>query len=49
LGDMLPETAYVKLGWVLAHEKNPEKIKFQMLNNLANEFNPRLSEKAFLF
>lgn len=49
LGDMLPETAFVKLGWVLAHEKKPDRIKFQMLNNLAGEYNQKLSEKAFLF
>jgi glutamyl-tRNA(Gln) amidotransferase subunit D len=49
LGDMLPETAFVKLGWILAHEKNPERIKFQMLNNLAGEYNQKLSEKAFLY
>ena len=49
LGDMLPETAFVKLGWVLAHEKKPDRIRFEMLNNLAGEYNQKLSEKAFLF
>lgn len=48
LADMLPETAYVKLGWLLAKEKDKEKIKELMLQNLAHEFNPRLSEKDFL-
>ena len=49
LSDILPETAYVKLGWVLAHAKTKEDIKKLMLANLANEFNPQISEKAFLF
>ena len=49
LEDILPETAYVKLGWVLGHEKNPAKIKELMLKNIAGEFNKTISEKAFLF
>jgi glutamyl-tRNA(Gln) amidotransferase subunit D len=49
LEDILPETAFVKLGWVLGHEKNKDKIKSMILTNYANEFNSRLSEKAFLF
>jgi len=49
LEDMLPETAYVKLGWVLGHEKNNEKIRELMLKNIAGEFNSQISEKTFLF
>ncbi|MEM2956285.1 MAG: Glu-tRNA(Gln) amidotransferase subunit GatD [Candidatus Pacearchaeota archaeon] len=49
LSDILPETAYVKLGWVLGHTKEKEKIKELMLKNLAGEFNSQISEKAFLF
>ena len=49
LEDMLPETAFVKLGCILAQEKNPEDIKAKMLHNYADEFNQKLSEKAFLF
>jgi len=49
LGDILPETAYVKLGWVLGHEKKPEKIKELMLKNIAGEFNKKISDKTFLF
>ena len=49
LEDMLPETALVKLGCILAEEKDAEKIRAKMLYNYANEFNQRLSEKAFLF
>jgi len=49
LNDILPETAYVKLGCMLGREKDKEKVKKLMLQNIANEFNPKLSEKAFLF
>jgi len=47
LGDMLAETALVKLGWVLGHKewiKSKEKIKEKMLENIAGEFNKRLEE-----
>ncbi len=49
LDDILPETAYVKLGWVLGHEKNPIKARALMLTNMANEFNPKISEDSFLY
>ncbi len=49
LEDMLPEVAYVKLGWVLGHEKNPDKIKKLMLTNMAGEFNKRIPTESFLF
>jgi len=49
LEDILPETAYVKLGYILAIEKNREKIIKLMQTNIANEFNPRLNEKDFMF
>ncbi len=48
LGDMLPETAYVKLGWVLGHTKDPDEIKYSMLANIAGEFNPRHEPGVFL-
>jgi len=38
LGDMLPETAYVKLSWVLANSKSLEEAKELMLRNLAHEY-----------
>jgi glutamyl-tRNA(Gln) amidotransferase subunit D len=47
LNDMLSETAFVKLGWVLGHEewaKNKETIKEKMLHNFSNEFNDRIEE-----
>ncbi len=45
LEDMLAETAFVKLGWVLGHEewnKNKEKVKEMMLKNFAGEISERL-------
>lgn len=47
LEDMLPETAFVKLGWVLGHKewtKSKEMIKEKMLENFAGELNKRLEE-----
>jgi len=45
LEDMLPETALVKLGYVLGHKLSKEKIKEMMLKNIAGEFNKRLGEE----
>jgi len=45
LEDILPETALVKLGYVLGHKLSKEKIKEMMLKNLAGEFNKRLGEE----
>ena len=42
LKDMLSETAFVKLGWVLGQEKNRDKVKKMMLTNFAHELNNRL-------
>ena len=42
LKDMLSETAFVKLGWVLAQTSDKNKIKEMMLTNFANEFNDKL-------
>ena len=47
LEDMLTETAFVKLGWVLGHPewaKDKEIVREKMLFNFAREFNPRLLE-----
>lgn len=49
LKDILPETAYIKLGYVLAKTKDQEKIKELMLSNLANEFNKRIPITSFLY
>ncbi len=45
LGDMLSETAYIKLGWVLGHKAwyyDSEKIKEKMLTNISDEFNEKI-------
>ena len=47
--DMLPETAYVKLGWVLAQAHDIEEVKEMMLRNYAGEISERTDEKAFLY
>ncbi len=39
--DMLPEVAFVKLSWVLAHAKSVDEAKRMMLENIAGEINPR--------
>ena len=44
LEDMLSETAFVKLGYVLAHPEWKSKIKEKMLENMAGEFNDRITE-----
>ncbi len=49
LKDILPETAFVKLGWVLGklREKQigKEEVERLMLTNIAKEFNERLGEE----
>jgi len=47
LEDMLAETAFVKLGWVLGHDewkKNKKIVKEKMLENISGELNNRLEE-----
>jgi glutamyl-tRNA(Gln) amidotransferase subunit D len=39
--DMLSETAYVKMMWVLGHTKDPKKIKEMMQTNIAGEIDDR--------
>ena len=46
--DMLPETAYVKLMWVLAHEKNRDEVEKLMTTNIAGEISERTRSDAFL-
>jgi len=41
LEDMLPETALVKMMWVLGQTSDPEEAKALLLRNLAYEFSPR--------
>jgi len=42
LEDMLAETAFVKLGWVLGHYGWKNKVKDKMLENFSGELNERL-------
>ncbi len=47
LEDMLAETAFVKLGWVLGHDdwkKNKKIVKEKMLENVSGEINKRIEE-----
>ncbi len=44
LEDMLAETAFVKLGWVLGHRTWKSKVKEKMLQNVAGELNSILTE-----
>ncbi|MBW2998364.1 Glu-tRNA(Gln) amidotransferase GatDE subunit D, partial [Candidatus Woesearchaeota archaeon] len=48
LEDMLPETAYVKLGNVLGRESDIEKAKDLMLENMSHEINYRIDFGDFL-
>lgn len=45
--NLLPEVAYVKLGWVLGQTSNPEEIKTLLLQNIAGEFIEREIPIAF--
>ncbi len=46
LEDMLPETAFVKLSWVLAQERTPEKIRELMTTPMAGEITDRTLPEA---
>jgi glutamyl-tRNA(Gln) amidotransferase subunit D len=47
LEDVLAETAFVKLGWVLGHKewRGSVATKIKMLENISGEFNKRLDEE----
>jgi len=44
LGDMLAETALVKMMWCLAQTEDSEEVKRLLLTNIANEFSSRTVE-----
>jgi len=41
LGDMLPETAYVKLMWAMGQSEDADEIRKTMLTDIAGELTPR--------
>jgi glutamyl-tRNA(Gln) amidotransferase subunit D len=41
VGDMLPETAYVKLMWAMGQAADPEEVRKLMLTNVAGELTDR--------
>src|SRR2546422_6960925 len=45
--DMTPETAYVKLMWVLGHTREPPEVARAMATNVAEEINPRIGLDEF--
>jgi len=45
--DMLPETALVKLMWVLAHTRDLKEVRRLMLTNIAGEINPRTEPLSY--
>jgi len=47
--DMTPETAYVKLGYVLSKARSTDKVRSMMLENLAGEISKRIMPETFLY
>ncbi|TLZ72033.1 MAG: Glu-tRNA(Gln) amidotransferase subunit GatD [Methanobacteriota archaeon] len=45
--DMTPETAYVKLMWVLGHTREQAEVARAMATNVAGEINPRIGLDEF--
>ncbi|MGM0625949.1 MAG: Glu-tRNA(Gln) amidotransferase subunit GatD [Bacteroidota bacterium] len=48
LGNMLPEVAYIKLGWVLGQTDDPEKVKELMLTSINDEITEREPYNGYL-
>jgi len=46
--DMLPETAYVKLRWILGHTDNLDEVRRMMLTNYSGEITPYTRFDTFL-
>jgi len=47
LEDILPETALVKMMWVLAQTRDLEHVKKLMLTNIAGEISSRSNYKSY--
>lgn len=48
-GDVLPEVAYIKLGWAIANSKDSESAKELFSKNIAGEFKSRRMGDDFLY
>ncbi|MEA2036875.1 MAG: Glu-tRNA(Gln) amidotransferase subunit GatD [Nanoarchaeota archaeon] len=46
--DILSETAFIKLAWLLGNYKDKEEIKKLLITNLRGEINPRIGPDQFL-
>jgi len=46
--NMLPEVAYVKLGWILAHTRDRDEVMKMMLNPVNNEITEREPHDGYL-
>jgi glutamyl-tRNA(Gln) amidotransferase subunit D len=46
--NMLPEAAYIKLGWVLGQTSDPEEVKRMMLTPINDEITPREPYNGYL-
>ncbi len=44
---MTPETAYVKLMWVLGHTREHPEVARAMATNVAGEINPKIGLDEF--
>ena len=45
---MLPEVAYIKLGWVLGQTNDPEEVKRMMLTSINDEITEREPYNGYL-
>jgi len=48
LGNMLPETAYIKLGWVLGQTEDPDEVKLMMLTPTCSDITEREPYNGYL-
>jgi glutamyl-tRNA(Gln) amidotransferase subunit D len=48
LANMLPEVAYVKLGWALAHTTDPKEVRRIMTTSIAGEITEREPHNGYL-
>ena len=46
--NMLPETAYIKLGWALGQTDDPEEVRKLMLSPINSEITPKEPYNGYL-